>query len=162
LNGALAWILPTEFIAETKERGLIAGWCPQEEVLNHLSIGGFLTYCGCNSIIESVCVEVPMLCWPFFGDQQINCKYTCNEWGIGMKINNGANREEVGKLVRNLMEGDMGKKMKKKVMHWTKLAEKATDPNGSSSINLNNLVNEVLLSKGKMNFEASVNCKQVL
>ncbi|CAL8138646.1 unnamed protein product [Prunus armeniaca] len=30
--------LPPEFVAETKERGLIASWCPQEEVLNHLSV----------------------------------------------------------------------------------------------------------------------------
>ncbi|CAL2248987.1 unnamed protein product [Prunus armeniaca] len=30
--------LPPEFVAETKERGLIASWCPQEEVLNHPSV----------------------------------------------------------------------------------------------------------------------------
>jgi hypothetical protein len=35
-------ILPPEFLEETKGRGLIASWCPQEEVLNHSSIGGFL------------------------------------------------------------------------------------------------------------------------
>jgi len=141
-------ILPPEFMVETKDRGLIAGWCPQEEVLNHPSIGGFLTHCGWNSIAESVCAGVPMLCWPFFADQQMNCRYTCNQWGIGMEINNGADREEVGKLVRELMEGDMGKKMKKKVLEWKDLAEEATGPNGSSSINLNNLVNEVLLTRG--------------
>ncbi|KAF3953582.1 hypothetical protein CMV_020989 [Castanea mollissima] len=93
---------------------------------------------------------VPMLCCPFIADQQTNCKYTCNEWGIGMEINNDAKREEVEKTVRELMEGDKGKKMKKKALEWKKLAEDATDPLGSSSINLNNLVSEVLLSKGQM------------
>jgi hypothetical protein len=140
-------IMPPEFNVETKERGLIASWCPQEEVLNHPSIGGFLTHCGWNSTVESVTAGVPMLCWPFFGDQQTNSKYTCNEWGIGMEIPSHANREEVEKIVRELMEGDNGKKMKKKVMEWKKLAEEATGPHGSSSINLNNLVNEVLLPK---------------
>jgi hypothetical protein len=141
-------ILPPELLEEIKGRGLIASWCPQEEVLNHSSIGGFLTHCGWNSIIESVCAGVPMLCWPFFGDQQTNCKYACNEWGIGMEIDNGAKRGEVEKIVRELMEGNKGNKMKKKAMEWKKLAEEATGPHGSSSINLDNLVNEVLLSKG--------------
>ncbi|KAK4579436.1 hypothetical protein RGQ29_029200 [Quercus rubra] len=140
-------ILPPEFKLETKERGLITSWCPQEEVLNHPSIGGFLTHSGWNSTIESVCAGVPMLCWPFLGDQQTNCKYTCNEWGIGMEIDNDVKREEVEKIVKELMEGENGKKMKKKAMEWKKLAEEATEPLGSSSINLNNLVNEVLLSK---------------
>uniref|UniRef100_A0A7N2N2Y4 Glycosyltransferase n=2 Tax=Quercus lobata TaxID=97700 RepID=A0A7N2N2Y4_QUELO len=142
--------LPLEFEIETKERSLIISWCPQEEVLSHPSVGGFLTHCGWNSIIESLSAGVPMLCCPFIADQQTNCKYTCNEWGIGMEINNDVKREEVEKNVRELMVGDKGKKMKKKALEWKKLAEDATDPLGSSSINLNNLVSEVLLSKGQM------------
>ncbi|CAL9013410.1 unnamed protein product [Prunus brigantina] len=144
--GELAILLP-EFVAETKERSLIAGWCPQEQVLNHPSVGGFLTHSGWNSTVESITAGVPMLCWPFFGDQQMDCRYTCNEWGIGMEISNDVKRDEVGKLVKELMEGEMGKKMKNKVMEWKKLAEEATGPDGSSSTNLENLVNQVLLRK---------------
>ncbi|KAG2719433.1 hypothetical protein I3760_03G266200 [Carya illinoinensis] len=141
-------ILPPEFVVDTKERSLIASWCPQEEVLNHPSIGGFLTHCGWNSILESVCAGVPMLCWPVSGDQQTNCKYTCNEWGIGMEIDNDVKREELEKIVREFMEGDRCQKMRKKALEWKKLAEAASEPHGSSSLNLNNLVNDVLLSKG--------------
>jgi UDP:flavonoid glycosyltransferase YjiC (YdhE family) len=79
-------ILPPEFKEDTKERGLLANWCPQEEVLSHPSIGGFLTHSGWNSTIESVCSGVPIICWPFFADQQTNCQYSCNEWGIGIEI----------------------------------------------------------------------------
>ncbi|XP_016649291.1 PREDICTED: 7-deoxyloganetin glucosyltransferase-like isoform X4 [Prunus mume] len=140
-------ILPPEFVAETKERSLIAGWCPQEQVLNHPSVGGFLTHSGWNSTVESLTAGVPMLCWPFFGDQQMDCRYTCNEWGIGMEISNDVKRDEVEKLVKELMEGEKGKKMKNKVMEWKKLAEEATGPHGSSSTNLDNLVNQVLLRK---------------
>ncbi|VVA39337.1 Hypothetical predicted protein [Prunus dulcis] len=106
-------ILPPEFVNETKERGLIASWCPQEQVLEHSSVGGFLTHSGWNSTIESLCAGVPMLCWPCSFDQPTNCYYACNEWGIGMEICNDVKREHVEKLVKELMEGEKGKQMKK-------------------------------------------------
>ena len=85
------------------------------------------------------------MCWPFFGDQQTNCRYMCNEWEVGMEIDNNVKRDEVEKLIRELMEGDKGKKMKTKAMEWKKFGEKATSPKGSSTLNLDKLVN-VLLS----------------
>ncbi|XP_068303254.1 7-deoxyloganetin glucosyltransferase-like [Pyrus communis] len=140
-------ILPPEFVAETKERSLVASWCPQEQVLNHPSVGGFLTHSGWNSTVESLTSGVPMLCWPFFADQQMDCRYTCKEWDVGMEIGNDVKRDEVEKLVRELMDGEKGKKMKNRAMEWKKLAEEATGPYGSSSKNLENLVNQVLLRK---------------
>ncbi|KAB1220339.1 UDP-glycosyltransferase 85A2 [Morella rubra] len=59
-------------------------------------------------------------------DQQTNCKYACNDWGIGMEIDNLVKREVVEKLVRELMEGEKGRRMKKKVMEWKNLAVEAT------------------------------------
>ena len=47
-------------------------------------------------------------------------------------------------LVRELMEGEKGKQMKSKAMELKKLAQEATSPNGSSFINLDNLVSKVL------------------
>lgn len=139
-------ILPPEFERETRGRCLIAGWCAQEEVLNHPSIGGFLTHCGWNSTIESLSAGVPMLCWPFFGDQQGNCRFSCTEWEVGMEIDSNVKRDEVEKLIKELMDGEKGKKMKNKAMEWKEMAEEATCLGGSSSLNLDKLVN-VLLGK---------------
>ncbi|PQQ17335.1 7-deoxyloganetin glucosyltransferase-like [Prunus yedoensis var. nudiflora] len=91
--------------------------------------------------MESLTAVVPMICWPFFADQQTNCYYTCNEWGSGMEIDNDVKRDGVEMVVREL-EGEKGKKMKKKAKEWKKLAETATDPHGSSSINLDNLFDQ--------------------
>ena len=88
-----------------------------------------------------------MICCPFFDDQPTNCKYACNEWGIGIEMDNSAKRGEVEKIVRELIEGNKGEKMKKKVMELKKLAEEATGQHGSSTINLDKLVSDVLLSK---------------
>ncbi|KAG5250993.1 UDP-glucuronosyltransferase family protein [Salix suchowensis] len=107
-------MLPPEFLTATKERGLYAGWCSQEQVLSHPSIGGFLTHSGWNSTIESVCGGVPMICWPFFAEQQTNCRYCCTEWGVGMEINSVVERGEVESLVRELMGGEKGREMKGK------------------------------------------------
>ncbi|GER36416.1 UDP-Glycosyltransferase superfamily protein [Striga asiatica] len=136
--------LPPEFWAEVGNRGFVAGWAPQEEVLRHPAVGGFLTHCGWNSIVESLCSGVPMLCWPFFADQKLNCRYTCEVWGVGMEIGDDVRRDEVGFLVRELLGGDRGKMMREKAAEWREKAAAAVAAGGSSSRNLERLISEIL------------------
>ncbi|KAL8232629.1 hypothetical protein R6Q57_002407 [Mikania cordata] len=134
-------MLPPEFLEATRERGLLTSWCPQEKVLNHPSVGGFLTHSGWNSTIESISGGVPMICWPFFAEQQTNCWYSCNKWGIGMEIDSDVSRKQVEELVRSLMvEDSKGKEMRKMAMVWKKKAESS-----SSLLNIDKLINQVLL-----------------
>ncbi|KAF5809597.1 putative 7-deoxyloganetin glucosyltransferase [Helianthus annuus] len=133
-------MLPPEFLEATSKRGLLTTWCPQQKVLNHPSIGGFLTHSGWNSTLESISSGVPMICWPFFAEQQTNCWYSCNKWGIGMEIDSDVHRKEVEKLVRTLMVEEKGKEMRKMAMDWKKKAESS-----SSLLNIDNLINQVLL-----------------
>ncbi|PQM38920.1 7-deoxyloganetin glucosyltransferase [Prunus yedoensis var. nudiflora] len=140
-------VVPAEFLEETKDRSLLAHWCPQEQVLCHPAVGGFLTHSGWNSTLESLCGGVPLICWSFCGEQPTNCRYSCREWGVGLEVGDDVKRNYVEELVRKLMEGEEGKKMRKKALEWKKLAEEATTgPNGSSFLDLEQMVNKVLLS----------------
>ncbi|CAA7047929.1 unnamed protein product [Microthlaspi erraticum] len=138
-------VVPPEFLAETADRRMMASWCPQEKVLSHPAIGGFLTHCGWNSTLESLCGGVPMICWPFFAEQPTNCKFCCDEWGVGMEIGGDVMRDEVEAVVRELMDGEKGKKLREKAEEWRRLAEEATEvKRGSSVVNFEKLVNILL------------------
>ena len=136
-------ITSESFSEEIKGRGLIIGWCPQERVLGHPSVGGFLTHCGWNSTIESLCCGLPMICWPFFAEQQTNCVYCCGDWGVGLEIGEEVERGKVEELVRELMEGERGKKMRDRAEEWKRKAEQAVQPGGSSYGNFERLVEQL-------------------
>ena len=137
-------ILSQDFFEETKDRGLLVSWCPQEQVLAHPSIGVFLTHCGWNSILESICSGVPIICWPFFAEQQTNCRYVCTIWGIGMEVNHDVKRDEIEELVKEVMEGNKGKAMRQKILEWKKKAVEATDIKGSSYQSFERLIKDAL------------------
>ncbi|RDY05882.1 Linamarin synthase 2, partial [Mucuna pruriens] len=135
--------LPQEFFDEIDGRGYITSWCIQDQVLSHPSVGIFLTHCGWNSTLESISTGMPMICWPFFAEQQTNCRYVCTTWGIGMEVNHDVKREEIAELVKEMMKGDKGMKMKQKCLEWKKEAVKATDVEGSSYNNFCKLIKEI-------------------
>ncbi|KAI9120371.1 hypothetical protein K1719_007404 [Acacia pycnantha] len=132
------------FKKKTEGRCMIVGWCPQEKVLSHESVGGFLSHCGWNSTLESISEGVVMVCWPFFAEQQMNCFYVCKRWGIGMEIEEGeVKREKIERVVREVMEGERGKKMREKALEWKLKAQAATLPGGSSYATFVTLVHKL-------------------
>ncbi|KAM0938553.1 putative 7-deoxyloganetin glucosyltransferase [Dioscorea sansibarensis] len=133
------------YFEETKERGLVVSWCPQEVVLGHAAVGGFLTHNGWNSTLESLSGGVPMISWPFFAEQPSNCRYACKEWGVAMEIGSVVERGEVEKVVREMMGGEKGREMRKKAMEWKQCAFKACQIGGQSLVNLERFVKEVML-----------------
>ncbi|CAI8594279.1 unnamed protein product [Vicia faba] len=80
-------------------------------------------------------------------EQPTNCRFIYNEWEIGMEIDSNVKREDVERLISELMLGDKGKKMKKKVMEMKKKAEENTSPGGCSYMNFDRVIKEVLLKQ---------------
>ncbi|XP_024970293.1 UDP-glycosyltransferase 88A1-like [Cynara cardunculus var. scolymus] len=66
-------LLPEGFLDRTRDRGLVVKtWAPQVAVLNKDSVGGFVTHCGWNSVLEAVIAGVPMVAWPLYAEQRFN------------------------------------------------------------------------------------------
>ncbi|KAE8727927.1 hypothetical protein F3Y22_tig00005154pilonHSYRG00066 [Hibiscus syriacus] len=83
--------LPQEFEEKVKENGrglVIRGWAPQTLILEHEAIGGFLTHCGWNSILEGVVAGVPFVTWPIFAEQFYNEKLVTQVLKVGVSVGN--------------------------------------------------------------------------
>lgn len=139
---------PNELLEGTKERGLMVGWAPQEEVLSHRAIGGLLTHSGWNSIIESIVAGVPMLCWPAFADQQVNSRYVSEVWRIGLDMKDTCDRTTVEKMVRDLMDAKR-EELERPMAKLSNLAKKSITEGGSSYCNLDRLVEDIKLLSTK-------------
>jgi UDP:flavonoid glycosyltransferase YjiC (YdhE family) len=145
-GGDSAGGLSPEIAAAMEGRSMLSTWCPQAAVLEHEAVGVFLTHSGWNSTLESICGGVPMVCWPFFAEQQTNCRYKRTEWGIGMEIGDDVRRGEVEALIREAMEGEKGQEMRRRVTELRDSAVAAARPGGRSMRNVDKLIEEVLLA----------------
>lgn len=139
--------IPQEFRENTKDRGCIVSWAPQLRVLSHASVGAFLTHCGWNSTTEAIVAGVPMLCWPYFGDQWLDAKFVAEEWKVGLRFqaeDEGGVQlvrgSEVEKVVRAAMEGEERKTLRKNASKLKEAAHRSLQPGGSSHSNIQALV----------------------
>lgn len=142
--------LPDGFEERVKDRGIaVRDWVDQREILMHECVKGFLSHCGWNSVSESICAGVPILAWPMMAEQHLNARMVAEEIKVGLRVEtcDGSvrgfvRREGLEKTVRELMEGDMGKKARKKVKELAVIAKKAMEEGGSSYRALDMLINE--------------------
>ncbi|XP_031115383.1 7-deoxyloganetic acid glucosyltransferase-like [Ipomoea triloba] len=135
--------IPLELEEGTKANGYMVGWAPQEEVLEHPAVGGFLTHCGWNSTLESIVAGVPMICWPFFADQQTNSRFVGEVWKVGLDMKDVCDRSSVENMIRELMDKRKGELLKR-VEDMGKLAKEAITEGGSSYCNLDCLIQDII------------------
>ncbi|KAG8376970.1 hypothetical protein BUALT_Bualt09G0119700 [Buddleja alternifolia] len=136
--------VPEELKMGTKKRGRIVGWAPQEDVLAHNAIGGFLTHSGWNSTLESITAGKPMICWPILADQQVNGRCVSEMWKVGLDMKDVCDRSTVEKMVRGLMEG-RHEEVTKSTNEIARLAQDSVREGGSSHRNINKLIEDIKL-----------------
>ncbi|KAL6127646.1 hypothetical protein ACLB2K_071009 [Fragaria x ananassa] len=138
-------LLPDGFLGRTKDRGLVMkSWAPQVDVLNHDSVGGFVSHCGWNSVLEAVCAGVPMVAWPLYAEQRINRVVLVEEIKIALPMNEPKNgfvgAYEVENRVRELMESEKGESIRKRIEALKSDANAALSEGGTSKVTLAKLV----------------------
>ncbi|XP_020547371.1 anthocyanidin 5,3-O-glucosyltransferase-like, partial [Sesamum indicum] len=130
-------LLPAGFLDRTKDRGLVLkSWAPQVAVLNHESVGGFVTHCGWNSVLEGVCAAVPMVAWPLYAEQKMNRVVLVEDMKVALRMEVAEDEfveaEEVERRVRELMESEKGREIRKVVEEMSVEGKGAMMEGGSS------------------------------
>ncbi|XP_031252266.1 anthocyanidin 3-O-glucosyltransferase 7-like [Pistacia vera] len=128
--------LPPGFLQRTSAYGKVVPWAPQLKILEHSSVGVFVTHGGWNSILESIIGGVPMICRPFFGDQKLNERTLETVWGIGLGVE-GRKFTKGGaiKALEVILCSEQGKIMREKIAVLKQLAFQAVESEGSSTAN---------------------------
>ncbi|CAI0542142.1 unnamed protein product [Linum tenue] len=155
-----AEILPEGFLERTAGVGKIIGWAPQAAILAHPAVGGFVSHCGWNSILESLWFGVPIAAWPIDGEQQLNAFQMVVEWGLGVDVKMEYSKEfgmaeedvivvgseEIEKGIKGLMAE--GSEAREKVKKLSDRSRDALAEGGSAEVALNRFIADVIKNLG--------------
>eukprot|EP00268_Persea_americana_P049917 TRINITY_DN5392_c0_g1_i4.p2 TRINITY_DN5392_c0_g1~~TRINITY_DN5392_c0_g1_i4.p2 ORF type:complete len:164 (-),score=42.46 TRINITY_DN5392_c0_g1_i4:11-502(-) len=150
--------MPDGFEERMKGKGLIIrGWAPQVVILNHPAVGGFVTHCGWNSVLEGVSAGVPMVTWPMFAEQFYNEKLITRVLRTGVEVGTKVwarsketrpmmKREVIERAVAQLMGGgDDADERRRRARELGEKAKKAVENGGSSYMDLDRLIEDLKL-----------------
>ncbi|TQD93443.1 hypothetical protein C1H46_020962 [Malus baccata] len=146
----LKGVLPEGFLERTADRGMVVkSWAPQVVVLKKESVGGFVTHCGWNSVLEAVVAGVPMIAWPLYAEQHMNRNVLVTDMEIAIGVEQRdeeggfVSGEEVERRVRELMESEGGRALRERCKKLGEMASAALGETGSSTRNLANFVSSI-------------------
>ncbi|GKF71712.1 UDP-glycosyltransferase 71E1 [Tanacetum coccineum] len=119
-------------------------------------IGGFVSHCGWNSVLESIWCGVPIVAWPLYAEQQLNVFQLVVDIGIAVpiEIDYGTDMslvgnkmmvkaDEIDRAIRRLMsDGDM----RKKVKEMKKKSSLAVSKGGSSHESIRCFIDNVVIN----------------
>lgn len=139
-------LVPDGFEGRVSGRGyVIKGWAPQTAILNHPAVGGFLSHCGWNSVMEAMASGVMILGWPMEADQFVNAKLLEEYKDAAVVVCEGAetvpNSAELARKITESMDGDAARRGRAKEL--SDKAMEAVKVGGSSIRDLDKLVQEL-------------------
>ncbi|CAL1385239.1 unnamed protein product [Linum trigynum] len=148
-----SWSVPEGLEERIEGRGLILRkWVDQRYVLGHRAVGGFLSHCGWNSMLESISTGVPILAWPMMAEQPFNAKLIVEGLEAGLRIEATGSidadgvvfkREAICRGVRELMGGAKGRRARDRARALGRVAHRAVGDGGSSRDAMTRLISEL-------------------
>ncbi|XP_044464908.1 anthocyanidin 3-O-glucosyltransferase 2-like [Mangifera indica] len=147
-------VLPEGFLDRIARIGKVIGWAPQVSVLAHKAIGGFVSHCGWNSVLESIWLGVPIAAWPMYAEHQLNAFEMVIELESAVEIKMeyrkdflGENKtmvsaEEIERGIRKLMEDD--NEIRRRIKEMSEKSRKTMMEGGSSFTSLGCFINDVM------------------
>ncbi|CAN1258450.1 Cyanidin-3-O-glucoside 2-O-glucuronosyltransferase [Linum perenne] len=108
---------------------MILDWAPQATILNHESVGGFVSHCGWSSVMEAMKCGVPIIAMPMQLDQPLNSRLV-EELKIGVEVKRDGNgkveRGEMAEVIKEVLKGRNGG-VRRNVKELSELIEKKGD-----------------------------------
>lgn len=101
--------LPSGFQG-VNDRGIVyGGWVQQQLILQHPSIGCFVTHCGSGSLSEALMNECQLVLFPQVGDQIINAGMMGSDLRVGVEVekdeeDGSFTKDGVCKAVKDVMD----------------------------------------------------------
>ncbi|KAL2243038.1 UDP-glycosyltransferase 83A1-like [Sesamum indicum] len=133
-----------EYTERVAGRGKIVEWAPQEAVLSHPSTACFVTHCGWSSFMESLIMGVPLLCWPYFGDQLYTRTCVCDAWRVGMRLKPDegglVSRYEIKNMVEEVLSDGS---VRENVLRLKGMARNSISKGGSTLVNLEYFLKQI-------------------
>ncbi|KAJ0609847.1 putative flavonol 3-O-glucosyltransferase [Helianthus annuus] len=148
-------VLPDGFLERTSRIGRVIGWAPQVSLLAHEAVGGFVSHCGWNSMLESLWFGVPTATLPMYWEQQMNAFEMVVELGLAVDLkldykmnvlNSEGNvvivtAEEIERGISQLMEN---KEVRAKVKEMSKMSRATVAKGGSSYSSVGYILKEIM------------------
>nr|AFJ53024.1 UDP-glycosyltransferase 1 [Linum usitatissimum] len=139
-------VVPDGFEDRVSGKGIVVkGWVDQVTILGHRAVGGFLSHCGWNSVLEGVAAGVTILGWPMEADQFVNARLLVEDLGVAVRVCEGGDTVpdpvELGNRIAESMSNVLGER--KGAEELKKKALTAIEEGGSSRIDLDRLVHQL-------------------
>ncbi|XP_024541918.1 anthocyanidin 3-O-glucosyltransferase 7-like [Selaginella moellendorffii] len=130
-----------------RHRGLLTDWVTQPRVLGHRAVGGFLTHCGWNSVMESITAGVPMITRPLMGDQTLTAAMLrqASMPAIALPTSKGGavTKTEIVAAIEELMVRERGAELRRRAGDAAALVRSGMENGGCSRRCLDSLVTEL-------------------